>query len=334
MPGAAKRIRYLIEWAALATAFRVIPSLPRWVLLALAPWLGTIAFYVHGDGRRTAFANLQAAFPGRFDQVELERIVRTCYRSWARTYLDQFWTSRITAENYRDFTTYQLLGHDVMEASRQTGAIWMMPHYGNFEWGANNVAFMDFHYTAIAQDFKNERLTAIFRQNREFHGHQMIPQDKAMLKLLRVLRRGGHAAFLPDLTVPPSQAATIIQVFGLKASVTVLGAFLVKRTGVPVFTGITLPCADGTYFILGLPALSFPPEATARQIAQACWDTVEPIIAAHPEHWLWMYKHFRYRPADDAEALRYPPYAHRSRSFNKLEASVASGAQEAALAGE
>jgi lauroyl/myristoyl acyltransferase len=116
--------------------------------------------------------------------------------------------------------------------------------------------------------------------------------------------------------------------------VTVLGAFLVKRTGVPVFTGITLPCADGTYFILGLPALSFPPEATARQIAQACWDTVEPIIAAHPEHWLWMYKHFRYRPADETEALRYPPYAHRSRSFNKLEASVASGAQEAALAGE
>jgi lauroyl/myristoyl acyltransferase len=193
---------------------------------------------------------------------------------------------------------------------------------------------MGFQYTAIAQDFKNERLTSIFRSNREFHGHQIIPQDKAMLKLLRLLRRGGNAAFLPDLTVPPSQAATIIRVFGLKASVTVLGAFLVKRTGVPVLTGLTFPCDDGTYVVKGLPPLHFSPDATALEIAQACWDAVEPGIAARPEHWLWMYKHFRYRPSDEAEAERYPPYAHRSRSFNKLEAAIASGTQEAALAKE
>jgi len=193
---------------------------------------------------------------------------------------------------------------------------------------------MGFHYTAIAQDFKNARLTEIFRLNREFHGHQMIPQDKAMLKLLRVLRRGGNAAFLPDPDGSPSQAATVIRVFGMKACVTVLGAFLVKRTGVPVFTGITFPCADGTYVVKGLPILRFPPEATALEIAQACWDMVEPGISAHPEHWLWMYKHFRYRPADDAEAARYPAYAHRSRSFNRLVTAIDSGAQESVLAGD
>ncbi|RFC41676.1 MAG: Lauroyl/myristoyl acyltransferase [Verrucomicrobia bacterium] len=323
-----------ISWGALALAFLIVPTLPRWVLLGIAPWLGTIAYYVHGDGRRTAFANLAAAFPGRFDQVELERTVRACYRSWARTYLDQFWTRRITEENYREYTTYHLPDSQGLEEARKTGAIWMMPHYGNFEWGANNVAFLGFHYTAIAQDFKNERLTDIFRQNREFHGHQLIPQEKAMLKLLRVLRRGGNAAFLPDLTVRPSQAATIIKVFGLKASVTILGAFLVKRTGVPVLTGLCFPCHDGTYFVEGLPALRFSEEATAQEIAQACWDAVEPKIAAHPEHWLWMYKHFRFRPANDAEAERYPFYAHRSRAFNKLESTVESGAQEASLVGD
>jgi lauroyl/myristoyl acyltransferase len=334
MPGAAKRIRYTIEWAALAAAFRIVPSLPRWVLLGLAPWLGTLAFYVHGDGRRTAFANLAAAFPGRFDEVELERIVRACYRSWARTYLDQFWTRRITAGNYTGYTVYEILDPRGLEKARQTGAIWMMPHYGNFEWAANNIAFLGFHYTAIAQDFKNERLTEIFRRNREFHGHQIIPQEKAMLKLLRVLRRGGNAAFLPDLTVRPGQAATIIKVFGLKTSVTVLGAFLVKRTGVPVITGLCFPCPDGTYLVKGLPLMEFPPETTAREIAQACWDAVEPFIAAHPEHWLWMYKHFRFRPSDENQAARYPLYARRSRAFDKLEVAVESGAREADLAGD
>jgi hypothetical protein len=77
--------------------------------------------------------------------------------------------------------------------------------------------------------------------------------------------------------------------------------------------------------------MKFPPETSARQIAQACWDAVEPLIAAHPEHWLWMYKHFRFRPGDEAEACRYPFYAHRSRAFNQLETAEASGAREAVL---
>jgi len=332
MPGAAKRIRFFFEWAALAGAFRLVPKLPRVVLLALAPVLGTLGFYVHGEGRRVAFSNLAAAFPGRFDEVEAERIVKACYRSWARTYLDQFWTSRLTAENYRDYTTYHVPDPEALEATRTTGAIWMMPHYGNFEWGANNICFLGHHYTAIAQDFKNPRLTAIFRRNREFHGHQIIPQDKAMLRLLRVLRRGGNAAFLPDLTVPPSQAATVIRVFGLKASVTALGAFLVHRAGVPVMTGVTFPCADGTYHVHGLPVLRFPENATVRDIAQACWDQVEPWIAARPEHYLWMYKHFRYLPAEASTSGRYPTYANPHPAFDRLDAAVESGTADPSVA--
>lgn len=320
MPSPAKHIRYFFEWLALAAAFRVIPAIPRGVLRVVAPILGTLAFFVHGDGRRTSFANLSAAFPGRFTEAETERIVRKCYRSWAQTYLDQFWTKRLTAENHRDYFTYDFEDPTAFDAVRESGAIWMMPHYGNFEWGAESLSFFGIRYTAIAQDFKNPRLTAIFIKNREHLGHQIIPQEKSMLKLLRVLNKGGHAAFLPDLTVPPGQAATVIEVFGLKVSVTVLGAFLVKRTELPVISGYVLPLENGRYLGYCFAPLRFSADATVQEIAQACWDKVEPVIAARPEHWLWMYKHFRFRPMEGGE--RYPAYSNTSKAFEKLVATA------------
>ena len=301
----------------MASAYALVPKLPRGILLGVGQIVGVVGFYVHGEGRRTAFENLRAAFPGRYSEDEIEKIVRKCYRSWAQSYLDQLWTSQLTKENYRDFVTYEFEDEEAFLDRADKGSIMMMPHYGNFEWAAACLAFSGFKYTAIAQDFKNPRLTAIFRENRENLGHQLISQDKAMLKLLRVLKRGGHAAFLPDLTVKPGKAATVIRVFGLKVSVTVLGAFLVKRQNLPVLTGVPLIGPDGTYTGKGLAPETFPPEATEQEIAQRCWDLVEPFITRRPENWLWMYKHFRFRPAEDG--ARYPAYANRSKPFDKLE---------------
>ena len=215
---------------------------------------------------------------------------------------------------------YRIDDPEGLEQTRTEGAVCQTPHYGNFEWGAAGLAFFGIHYVAIAQDFKNPRLTDIFRRNREHWGHTLVPQEKAFLKLLRALKKGGHVGFLPDLTVPPSQAATVVKFFGLKVSVTLLGPVLVKRTRRPVLTGLMLPAEDGTYLAWQLPPLNFDPETSEQEIAQACWDAVEPLISRHPEHWLWMYKYFRYRPVDDDG--RYPPYANRSKKFDKLAKEV------------
>tara|TARA_R110002096_G_scaffold122929_6_gene266122 strand:- start:1642 stop:2607 length:966 start_codon:yes stop_codon:yes gene_type:complete len=315
MPSLAKRIRYFFEWLALATTFWLIPLTPRWILRKIASGLGLLGFYVHRDGRRTAFENLEAAFPGRWTEDEIEQIVLKCYRSWAQTYLDQFWTRRLNSEIGAQLITYPTLD-EVRELSK-TGGILMTPHYGNFEWMAAGLGLHGLQYTAIAQDFKNPRLTGIFKKNREFLGHQLIPQERAMLKLLRVLKKGGISAFLPDLTVPPGDTATIIKMFGMKVSVTVLGAFLSKRTGLPVMTGACMPMRDGSYFAMSEKMIRFKPEQSEQEIAQQCWDSVERIINQRPEHYLWMYKHFRFRPKEGGE--RYPSYANRSKKFDRLE---------------
>ncbi|MFT5467620.1 MAG: KDO2-lipid IV(A) lauroyltransferase [Verrucomicrobiales bacterium] len=324
-PGRLKRFRYFLEWALLAGAFWLIPKCPRWILLKLAKFLGTLGFYFDGRGRRTAFTNLGAAFPGRWTDTEREDVVHRCYQSWARTYLDQFWTRNVNQDNFHEFLTYEIVDPEGWNEVVERGAPCQTPHYGNFEWGSAGLAFMGVRYTAIAQDFKNERLTKIFQTNRELWGHTMIPQEKAFLKFMRALKRGQHVGFLPDLTVPPDQAATMIRFFGLKVSVTLLGPVLIKRLRMPMMAAITLPCEDGTYVYRILEPLIFDEDATEQEIAQASWDVFEPIIAERPEHWLWMYKFFRFRPADD-EGRSYPDYANRSKKFDKLEREVSAKA--------
>jgi len=55
---------------------------------------------------------------------------------------------------------------------------------------------------------------------------------------------------------------------------------------------------------------------THQQIAQACWDSFEPYVRKNPAPWLWMYKHWRYRPSDAQRP--YPFYANVEPRFDKL----------------
>ena len=62
-----------------------------------------------------------------------------------------------------------------------------------------------------------------------------------------------------------------------------------------------------------LEPLEFSKEDFHQKIAQMCWESFEPTIRQRPEQWLWLYKHWRYRPVEDAGC--YPFYANSSEKF-------------------
>ena len=249
-------------------------------------------------------------------EEEIEQIARDSYQSFARTVIDQLRSSVLTPDNFLQYAEVVSDDMEALQGAKDTGAIWVTPHYSNFEWIALIMGFYDYQFTIVAQDFKNAALTDMYRKNREVSGHDVIPQKNALIKLLRALKNQGHAAFLTDLTIPPSKAATVIECFRKKTCVTAIHAELQKRSGLPVIPGICLPQADGRYEMLGYPPLSIGPDDSRQSIAQACWDAFEPVIRENPAPWLWMYKHWRYLPSEDAEG--YPSYARPSPKFQEM----------------
>ena len=189
-------------------------------------------------------------------------------------------------------------------------------HYSNFEWLNLTCGFLDLKGTIISQEFKNSLLDPIFKKLREQSGHIFVPRKQGPLRLYKTLRRRGSTGLLIDLSVPPAQGTVLIDCFGLKTSVTSVHAWLHEQTGASIIPAHCEPLPDGRYRVIFHTKIKCTTEMTHQQIAQACWNSFEPYARKNPAPWLWMYKHWRYRPAKADRP--YPFYANFSRRFEDL----------------
>lgn len=314
-----KRFRYRLEILAVRLAILILPKLPRSWMLAAARAMALAAYGVDRRGRRVASENLAAIFPEK-SASERRRIARESYRHLGVSVFDLFWApGNLTSENADRYVRYRFDDPEQENWMGRGATIWVTPHYGSFEWLSIQWALTHPSKPLIvAEAFKNPALTTLFTQLREYSGIKIIGQERAMLKLLRHVKRGGQTAFLSDLRVKPSKTAAVIDCFGLQTCVTMLHAFLAKQTGAPILPVICLPKADGTYVFRFLAAYRPAPDASEQEVTQHCWDVFEPLIREAPEPWLWMYKHWRHLPADSRARERYPAYADQSAAFLEL----------------
>ena len=209
---------------------------------------------------------------------------------------------------------------NVEETMRNTGPersiIIACYHYSNFEWLSLAGGFLELKGTIISQEFKNSLLDPIFKELREQSGHELIPRERGIVRLYKVLRRKGRTALLVDLTVPPSQGAVAIDCFGLKTSVTSAHAWLHEQTGIPIIPAHCEPLPNGRYRLVFHPKIKATAGMSHQQIAQACWNSFEPYVRKNPAPWLWMYKHWRYLPENPDRP--YPFYANFYRPFEDM----------------
>lgn len=318
------KLRYFFETALVASFAWLVPRLPRRVILMLARGVGRIACLADSRGRRTARQNLRAAFEGKLSEAEVRRITLGSYQNFARTFLDLFWSAALTPENWQQHVSIRMDDSEAEAKARATGAVWVTPHFGNFEFVSLIWGFRGIEFTVVAQDFKNPAITAIFKRLRENSGHTFISQGNAMLKLMKALKRQGHAGLLTDLNIKPGKAATVIECFGLKTCVPTLHVELARRLGLSIMTGVCLPLPDGRYEVQIFEAIQPGPEDDVTVLTQRVWDHFEKAIRKHPECWLWMYKHWRYMPGTERDP-RYPEYANPYGPFLTMLETLKAG---------
>lgn len=310
-----KKARHRAEWLVIRGMRNLIPRLPRRVCHALADLLGGAAAFVHRPGRDVALSNLATAFPEMLD-AERKQITLDSYRHFARAQADLFWSGRLTAENLHTVFELEDLKRLKADGGADRGAIFACLHYGGFEWIAVVLGLSGFHCTFVTQGFKNPLLNDTFNELREISGHHTVRREGAILRLLKALKNQRNVGLAVDLTVSAKLPSVPISCFGLQTCVTFAHVWLHKRTGAPIIPTHCEPLPDGRYRLVLHAPLEIAPNATNQEIAQACWDRFEPVVRRNPAPWLWMYKHWRYRPADSARA--YPDYANESPHFRKL----------------
>jgi KDO2-lipid IV(A) lauroyltransferase len=311
-----KRIRYSLEWLGLILATKLVPWLPRGVCLRLARLVGFLMSIFDRHGRAVALSNLEVAFGEEFSPSQRREIMRESYRQFAQTMVDFLWSRRLTRQNFSHYIELQNVDEAVRAGGSERRILIACFHYSNFEWLSLACGYLGLTGTIVAHEFKNSSLDPIFKQLREQSGHQLVPRERGIMRLYRALRRKGRTALLVDLTVAPAQGAVVIECFGLKTCVTSAHAWLYERTGVPIVPAHCEPLSDSRYRLVFHRKIDSKDAMTHQQIAQACWDSFEPYVRKNPAPWLWMYKHWRYKPAGAARP--YPFYANVAPRFEKL----------------
>src|SRR5881227_142063 len=310
-----KRMRYRLEWLGLVLATKLIPLCSRRVCYHIAQTAGALLSFVDRDRYQIALSNLEVAFGGAFSLEQRRKIARESFQHFARTMVDLLWSPRVTQQNFSEFIELENFDETTRDTGPERSLMIACYHYSNFEWLSLACGFLDLKGTIISQEFKNPSLDPIFKKLREQSGHELIPRERGIMRLYKVLRRKGRTALLVDLTVPPSQGAVAIDCFGLKTSVTAAHAWLHELTGVPIVPAHCEPPPDGRYRLIFHPQIDITAGMSHQQIAQACWNSFEPYVRKNPAPWLWMYKQWRYKPAKADRP--YPFYARPHGRFDK-----------------
>jgi KDO2-lipid IV(A) lauroyltransferase len=318
MRSAWKRLRYRLEWLGLRLATVLVPLLPQSFCIGLARVVGSTAFVVDRRARCIAISNLEAAFGDRFSEARRCEIARESFQHFSRTMLEFLWSPRLNSQNLSRYV--DLVNAEEIEKLGRVGHFIMaVYHYSNWEWLSAACGYRQIYGTIISQDFKNRLLDPIFKDIRERPGHEFIPQHRGIIRLYRALKSNKGAAVLIDLTLPPRAGAVVIDCFGLKTSVTAAHAWLHKQTGVPIFPAHAEPLAGGRYRVVFHPTIQNAQKKSEQEIAQMCWDGFQPYVEKNPAPWLWMYKHWRYKPSkSDRE---YPFYAQTLPRFDRMVAA-------------
>lgn len=319
-----KRFRHRLELLGCELLAAGIPRLSRHWCIRLAKALGTLAWLIDGRGRAVGRANLECAYGDRFTPAERTGIVRQSYQNFARTMFDLFWFTRLDAETSQEWVIFEGLAEILARAqAEKRGVIFLCAHQGNWEWANQGGGFRGAKNMTVVENFKNDLLTELFKRLREHSGSVIIPQQQALLRMLREARRGGTLAMLIDLNLRPSEYATVIEMFkpagggeGLKVCVPLIHVAIGQRAGAYLVPAITVPQENGTVRVIVQPPVEYTDDDTPAQIAQRCWDPFEAVLLARPGEYLWPYKHFRYRP--DSAQRAYPFYSNHSSKFEKL----------------
>ena len=311
-----KQVRYRLEWLGLCFAVTLVPRLSHKNCLRLADLLGFLMSILDRQGRKVAVSNLEAAFGERLSISQRHQIARESFQHFARTMLDLLWSPRLTRENFSRYIEMENFDETGDGTGPERSVLIACFHYSNFEWLSLACGFCGLTGTIITQEFKNPLLDSVFKKIRERSGHEMIPRDRGIIRLYKILRRRGRTALLVDLSIPPGRGAVAIDCFGMKTSVTSAHAWLHEQTGVTIIPAHCEPRPDGRYRIVFHPKIDIGSRKTQREIAQACWDSFERYLRENPAPWLWMYKQWRYRPAN--QERQYPFYASFSPELVRL----------------
>ena len=246
--------------------------------------LGVLAYWL-GIRRRAALDNLARAFPEK-PPAERRKLARAAYAQLGRS----------LAELFLPMPPVEFDGWDIYEKARAQGrgVVVAIAHYGNFELLARAAARRGVRLTLIGRRLRG----AFNRWLVESRGVHTLPDRGSSAEAVAALRRGEVLAIAVDQNMRPSRGV-FVDFFGTPACTTPAAAVYALRAGAPLIAAFPARSENRTHVV----KICGPFETSQRgheaviDLTQKLTRAVEDAVRARPDHWFWVHRRWKTRPA-------------------------------------
>lgn len=312
-----KKIRRVVrgpfETAGFVLLKNTVPLLPRSTVVAMSKGIGQMAWWVMLREKRIGLKNLDAVFGDTKTAQEKRLILTTSLGTFCQTMLDVFWFSRNPEERILEYVEFEA-GPNKDSFFEDKPVVCITAHMGSWEILGQTTALMGANMASIAAPIKNPVVDRILIGQRERTGQTIIPRKGALRTLITRFRNNGKAAFVLDQNTPEREGGIAVDFLGLPMRVSPAPAALAYRTGTVIMLGFCLPEKKGRYRIRITQTITPPPfskeldvDTVAHALTQQIQDGISAEIRAHPQYWLWSYRHWR-RITNGTYPSHYPDY--------------------------
>jgi KDO2-lipid IV(A) lauroyltransferase len=191
-------------------------------------------------------------------------------------------------------------------------------HFGEFERGMQYHALCDRPVSVLARGFGLRKLDAWVNNHRGAYGVKVFERSGAFNKMVDYLGQGRDVSLLCDQNVKRNHAV-FIDLFGVPAATTKSIGLAVLRTGSPVMFAVAVRENSGNLkFIfkpIEIPDSSLSREQFIAQLMTSLHREMEMVIRQYPEHWFWIHRRFKTRPAGEAETFYALKGSHADPAF-------------------
>ncbi|HVR42926.1 MAG TPA: lysophospholipid acyltransferase family protein [Thermoanaerobaculia bacterium] len=286
----------LLVWIEYALFRLVVAAFRRASPARLDRWsrrTGALAARVLRSRDRLATRNLQRVYPA-MAEAERERILRECWRHYARSVFEYLHTIDWPFERIASRYVFEGPSEALFESIRTRPTIVVTAHLGNWEMAASLLALFERPLTAVARPLDNPRIHEHLLRGRVRSGVRVLDRRGAGRELIRALDRGDSIVMVADQAVKPAEGV-LVPFLGIPAWTTTAPARLAIRFDAPIWCVVSIPEA-GYRLLIDEPILpSELPEhlRTVEGVTRAMNDRISARIHARPGLWLWMHDRWK-----------------------------------------
>ena len=246
-----------------------------------------LQYFLSEKDRDAVINNLRVILPND-DEKSIQRKTKEVFENFGLYLVEFFRSSKIDADYIKKYVNFEGIDY-LKNVVKESGAILLTAHIGNWELGGMILSSLGFHSIAIALNHSYGKVNDFFIKRRKEKGIEVIHLGLSIRKCFQGLKEKKLIAILGDRDF--SNSGYEMDFLGKTKMIPRGPAVLAKKANVPIIPAFAVRRNFNYITIKVFPPIYIAQNDDERQIMSKFVKIIEQQIYEHPTQWL-MFREF------------------------------------------